>query len=71
MTQLNQQLQIIAQPKAHYRDRYASELNEHGAHLQRYMCAEKNQFKLKYPTVQARNSISSSLFVLNSNVICF
>ena len=54
MTQLNQQLRIIAQPKAYYRDRYASELNKHGVQLQRYMRAEKNPFKLKYPTVQVR-----------------
>ena len=55
MTQPIQELQIIAQPKALYRDRYESELDKSKNRAQRYILAEDNQYKLEYPTIEVRN----------------
>ncbi|CAF1368321.1 unnamed protein product, partial [Adineta steineri] len=52
MTQSTQQLRIIAQPKALYRERYGSEQCETGNRFQRYIRAEDNQLKLEYPTIE-------------------
>ncbi|CAF4185954.1 unnamed protein product [Adineta steineri] len=56
MTQSTQQLRIIAQPKALYRERYGSEQCETGNRFQRYIRAEDNQLKLEYPTIEVRKS---------------
>jgi hypothetical protein len=51
-----QQLRIIAEPKASYRERYESEQNKAENRVQRYIRAEcRNQFELEYPTVEVRN----------------
>jgi hypothetical protein len=56
MTQPTQQLRIIAEPKAFYRERYGSEQYKTGNRPQRYIRAEdKNQFKLEYPTIEVKN----------------
>ncbi|CAF1120110.1 unnamed protein product [Adineta steineri] len=52
MTQPTQQLRIIAQPKALYRERYDSEQYKTGNRIQRYIRAEDNQLKLEYPTIE-------------------
>ncbi|CAF1290727.1 unnamed protein product [Adineta steineri] len=52
MTQPNQQLRIIAQPKALYRERYDSEQYRTGNPVQRYLRAEDNHLDLKYPTIE-------------------
>ncbi|CAF1340144.1 unnamed protein product [Adineta steineri] len=52
MTQTSQQLQIIAQPKALYRERYGTEQNKIGNRVQRYIRAEDNQLNLEYPTIE-------------------
>jgi len=52
MTQSSQQLRIIAEPKAFYRERYGSEQYKTGNRTQRYIRAEDNQFKLEYPTIE-------------------
>ena len=57
MTQPTQQLRIIAEPKAFYRDRYGSEHNKNGNRAQRYIRAEDNQFNLEYPTIEVKKSI--------------
>lgn len=57
MIQSNQQLRIIAQPKALYRARYGSEQHRKGNRVQRYIRAEDNQLALQYPTVEVRKSI--------------
>ncbi|CAF0888164.1 unnamed protein product [Rotaria sordida] len=61
MIQPIQQLRIIAEPKAFYRERYGSELNKSENVAKRYIRAEdKNQFKLEYPTIE----ISGACFLL-------
>jgi len=56
MTRPTQQLRIIAEPKAFYRERYESEQDKAGNRAQRYIRAEdKNQFKLEYPTIEVNN----------------
>jgi hypothetical protein len=51
-----QQLRIIAEPKASYRERYESELGKAGNRGQRYIRAEStNRFNLEYPTVEVKN----------------
>ncbi len=52
MTLPTQQLRIIAEPKAFYRERYGSEHYKTGNRAQRYIRAEDNQFKLEYPTIE-------------------
>ncbi|CAF4147590.1 unnamed protein product [Rotaria sordida] len=53
MTEPIQQLQIIAEPKALYRERYGSELDKSENVAKRYIrAAEENQFKLEYPTIE-------------------
>ncbi|CAF4226306.1 unnamed protein product, partial [Rotaria sordida] len=53
MTEPIQQLQIIAEPKAFYRERYGSELDKSENVAKRYIrAAEENQFKLEYPTIE-------------------
>ncbi|CAF1075259.1 unnamed protein product [Rotaria sordida] len=53
MTQPIQQLRIIAEPKAFYRERYGSEIDKSENVAKRYIRAEdKNQFKLEYPTIE-------------------
>ncbi|UJR12315.1 hypothetical protein I4U23_016492 [Adineta vaga] len=53
MTLSTQQIRIIAEPKASYRERYGSEQDKTGNRTQRYIRAEcRNQFKLEYPTVE-------------------
>jgi hypothetical protein len=56
MTQPTQQLRIIAQPKAFYRERYGSEQYKAGNRVQRYIRAEDNQLKLEYPTIEVKKS---------------
>ncbi|CAF1403130.1 unnamed protein product [Adineta steineri] len=52
MTQPNEQLRIIAQPKALYRERYGSEHFKTGNRVQRYIRAEDNQLNFEYPTIE-------------------
>ncbi|CAF4193935.1 unnamed protein product [Adineta steineri] len=52
MTEPSQQLRIIAQPKALYRERYGTEKNKTGNQTQRYIRAEDNQLNLEYPTIE-------------------
>ncbi len=53
-----QQLRIIAEPKASYRERYGSEQDKSENRAQRYIRAEcRNQFKLEYPTVEVKNQL--------------
>jgi hypothetical protein len=57
MTQLIRQLQIIAEPKPIFRDRYESELHKSGNLAKRYIRAEDgNQHKLEYPTIEVKKS---------------
>ena len=56
MTRPTQQLRIIAEPKAFYRERYESEQYKTGNRAQRYIRAEDNQFKLEYPTIEVRKN---------------
>ncbi|CAF1417055.1 unnamed protein product [Adineta steineri] len=53
MAQASHQLQIIAQPKALYRERYGTEKNKSGNRVQRYIRAEDNQLNLEYPTIES------------------
>ncbi len=56
MTLPTQQLRIIAEPKASYRERYGSEQDKTGNLAQRYIRAEfRNQLNLEYPTVEVKN----------------
>jgi hypothetical protein len=56
MTLPTQQLRIIAEPKASYRERYGSEQDKAENRAQRYIRAEsRNQFNLEYPTVEVKN----------------
>ncbi len=64
MTQSTQQLRIIAEPKAFYRERYKSEQYKNGNRAQRHIRAEKkNQFELEYPTVEVKKSILMSISI--------
>ncbi|CAF1356309.1 unnamed protein product [Adineta steineri] len=60
MTQLNEQLRIIAQPKALYRERYGSEHFKTGNRVQRYIRAEDNQLNFEYPTIEIRREWSDA-----------
>ena len=56
MTQETEQLRIIAEPKALYRERYKSEQSTNGNRVKRYIRAEgANQFQLEYPTIEVDN----------------
>lgn len=56
MTQETEQLRIIAEPKAVYRERYKSEQDINGNRVKRYIRAEcANQFQLEYPTIEVGN----------------
>ncbi|CAF3745144.1 unnamed protein product [Adineta steineri] len=60
MTQPNEQLRIIAQPKALYRERYGSEHFKTGNRVQRYIRAEDNQLNFEYPTIEIRREWSDA-----------
>ncbi len=56
MAQPTEKLQIIAQPKALYRERYFSEIDPNKHRAQRFIRAENDDTsKHEYPTVQVRN----------------
>ncbi|CAF4720089.1 unnamed protein product [Rotaria sp. Silwood1] len=53
MTEQMEQLRIIAQPKAFFRERYGSELDQAENTAKRYIRAEdNNQLNLEYPTIE-------------------
>ncbi|CAF0844967.1 unnamed protein product [Adineta steineri] len=60
MAQPNEQLRIIAQPKALYRERYGSEHFKTGNRVQRYIRAEDNQLNFEYPTIEIRREWSDA-----------
>ena len=49
------QLQIIAQPRAFFRERYESERRNGKKLIQRYIMADSNESKLKYPTIKVKD----------------
>ena len=64
MIQSIEQLRILAEPKAFYRERYGSELDKSENVAKRYIRAEdKNQFKLEYPTIEVKRSILASSLI--------
>ncbi|CAF1414885.1 unnamed protein product [Adineta steineri] len=68
MTQPSQQIRIIAQPKALYRERYGSEQCETGNRFQRYIRAEDNQLNLEYPTIESLGGQSQIVFGLKTGI---
>ncbi|CAF1176763.1 unnamed protein product [Rotaria sp. Silwood1] len=63
MTEPMQQLRIIAQPKAFFRERYGSELDQAENTAKRYIRAEdNNQLNLEYPTIE-RSYLKMKLFI--------
>jgi hypothetical protein len=52
MTQPSEKLQILAQPKALYRERYCSETDPSKHRAQRFIRAEDDNSKYEYPTIQ-------------------
>jgi hypothetical protein len=55
-------LEIIAQPKASFRERYLSEIKQKGPPIQRFIRADENSPGFDYPTInvsiQSPHSIS-------------
>lgn len=45
-------LNIIAQPKAVYRERYICETDRRRNRAQRFVRAEDNEYQLVYPTIE-------------------
>ncbi len=62
----NEKLQIIAQPKAKYRPRYASEVDKEKLRAHRYIRTENEENQYDYPTIKVSiltSLISNSLFI--------
>ncbi len=59
----NQKLQILAQPKASYRARYASEIDKEKNLAKRFIRAENNAEAYEYPTIK----VSIFLYINDSN----
>ncbi len=54
-TQLTEELRIIAQPRAFYRERYCSETDPSKHRAQRFIRAHDATSQYEYPTIQVRN----------------
>ncbi|CAF4083865.1 unnamed protein product [Rotaria magnacalcarata] len=54
MTKSTEKLQIIAQPKAFYRERYCSETDPTKHRAQRFIRADDDTGKHEYPTIEVR-----------------
>ncbi|CAF1209594.1 unnamed protein product [Rotaria sp. Silwood1] len=67
MTEPIQQLRIIAQPKAFYRERYGSEIDQTENIAKRYIRADdNNQLNLSYPTIEFEKNDDQSEEILSN-----
>lgn len=68
MAQSMKQLRILAQPKALYRERYASEQSKKTKQASRFIRAEDNDRALEYPSlvVRRRENYASSTPLMRS-----